>query len=166
MDLNSCVRPYALDSVRKLLIAHDVSNAYLEVDNDVVTIGKQFDGANWLVGMRIPKYAHAAIVRLKVNNKGFALRGDFEQTIVQHDELFGRALSPIDGQPIPGLLSVAVIAENCVTACSAASIARLKTESNGIKWLEQLGLPWAAVDRQRNCIGPLAPTNEMIFNAR
>jgi thiamine biosynthesis lipoprotein len=159
VDLNSCVRPYALDSLRKLLLKQDVSSAYIEMGQDAATIGKQPDGANWLIGVRIPKGSRAAIVRLKVNHQGFAVRGDFEHTLVQNEERFGRALSPVDGQPIPGLLSVTIIAENCLTACSAASIARLKTEATGIKWLEKLGLPWMAVDRQLKCHGPLAPKN-------
>jgi thiamine biosynthesis lipoprotein len=159
IDLNSCVRPYVLDSLRKFLLQRGVTNAYIELDQDVATIGKQPDGANWLVGVRIPKGSRAAIVRLKVNNKGFAVRGDFEHAIVHDGEYFGRALSPVDGQPIPGLLSVAVVAENCLTACTAASVARLKTEASGIKWLENLGLPWMAVDRQLHCHGPLAPIN-------
>jgi thiamine biosynthesis lipoprotein len=156
VDLNSCIRPYALDSVRKLLIKNDVNNAFIEMDQEVASIGKQPDGANWLVGLRIPKGSRAAIVRLKLNNKGFAVRGNFEHTVVRNGEYFGRALSPVDGQPVPGLLSVAVIAQNCLTACSAASVARLKTEATGIRWLEKLGLPWMAVDRQLNCLGPLA----------
>ncbi|MEZ5572022.1 MAG: FAD:protein FMN transferase [Halioglobus sp.] len=159
IDLNSCVRPYVLDTLRKLLLKQGVSNAYIELDQDVATIGKQPDGANWLVGVRIPKGSRAAIFRLKVNQKGFAVRGDFEQAVVHKEEHFGRALSPVDGQPIPGLLSVAVVAENCLTACTAASVARLKTEASGIKWLENLGLPWMAVDRQLNCLGPLVPMN-------
>jgi thiamine biosynthesis lipoprotein len=72
-------------------------------------------------------------------------------------EQFGRALSPVDAQPLPGLLSVAVIAENCLTACSAANIARFKTEQAALRWLDKLGLPWMAIDRQLNCHGPLAP---------
>jgi thiamine biosynthesis lipoprotein len=52
---------------------------------------------------------------------------------------------------------VAVIAENCLTACSAANIARFKTEQAALRWLEKLGLPWMAIDRQLNCHGPLAP---------
>lgn len=158
IDLNNCVRPYALDSLRKILLKHEVTNALIEMDQDAATIGKQPDGANWLVGVRVPRGARAAIIRLKLNHKGFALRGDLEQASVHSGENFGRALSPIDGQPIPGLLSVIVIADNCLTACSAASIARLKTEATGIKWLEDLGLPWMAVDRQLNCHGPLAPS--------
>lgn len=157
VDLNSCIRPYALDSLRKLLLHNAVNHAFIELGQEVASIGKQPDGANWLVGVRVPKGSRAAIVRLKLNHKGFAIRGDFEQTVMQDGEHFGRALSPVDGQPIPGLLSVAVIADNCLTACSAASVARLKTEATGIKWLEKLGLPWMAVDRQLNCHGPLAP---------
>lgn len=156
IDLNSCIRPYALDSVRKLLLKNEVNNAIIEMDQEVVSIGKEPDGANWLVGVRVPQGSRAAIVRIKLNHKGFAIRGDFKETVTQGGEYFGRALSPVDGQPIPGLLCVAVIAENCLTACSAASVARLKTEATGIKWLENLGLPWLAVDRQFKCRGPLA----------
>ena len=156
VDLNSCVRPYAIDSVRKILLKQGVEHALIEMGQDIATIGKQPDGANWLIGVRFPKGSHAAISRLKANNKGFAMRGDYEQTVLQNNERFGRALSPVDGQAIPGLLSVAVIADNCLTACSAASVARLKTEATGIKWLDKLGLPWMAVDRQLKCHGPLA----------
>ncbi len=81
IDLNSCIRPYALDSVRKLLLKNEVNNAFIEMDQEVASIGKEPDGANWLVGVRVPKGSRAAIVRIKLNHKGFAIRGDFEQTV-------------------------------------------------------------------------------------
>ncbi|MFC1579169.1 FAD:protein FMN transferase [Pseudomonadota bacterium] len=157
INLDNCVRPYAVDSVGKLLRRNGVKNALIEMDRDVASIGKQPDGANWLVGVRHPKGPRTAIARLKLNNQGFAMRGNFERRIKFGGEHFGRALSPVDGQPLPGLLSVAVVADNCLTACSAASIARVKTEQAGIRWLETLGLPWLAIDRELNCIGPLSP---------
>lgn len=157
VDLNACICPYAVDSVRKTLLRHGASHALIELDRDVATIGKQPDGANWLVGSRFPRGNRTAIARLKLNSKGYAIRGDYERAITIGGERYGRALSPVDGQPIPGLLSVAVIADNCLTACSAASVARLKTEAGALKWLDSLGMPWLAVDRQLNCHGPLAP---------
>lgn len=157
IDLNSCIRPYAVDSMRRLLLQNGAEHALLEMGQDIATIGKQTDGANWMVGVRFPKGPRVAINRLKLNDMGYAMRGDYEQATLTQGERFGRALSPVDGQPIPGLLCVAVTAENCLTACSAASVARLKTEASGIKWLEKLGLPWMAVDRELNCHGPLAP---------
>jgi thiamine biosynthesis lipoprotein len=160
LDFNSCIRPYAVDRVRKLLLKSGVKNALVDLDTDVATIGKQADGANWLVGTRYPDGLRTAIERFKLNNKGYAIRGDFENSLVINGERFSRLFSPIDGQPIPGLLGVAVIADTCLTACSAASVARLKTEKNALKWLENLGLPWLGIDRNLKCHGP------MLDNAR
>jgi len=108
--------------------------------------------------VRLPRGHSVAVARLKLNERAYAMRGDFEHAATLHGERFGRALSPVDGQPIPGLLSVGVVAGSCLEACGAASIARLKTESGAIKWLEALELPWVAVDRQLHCHGPLAET--------
>ena len=157
IDLNSCVRPYAIDCVRKILRSSGVDHALITLDRDMSSVGKRADGANWLVGVRHPGKARTAISRLKLNNQSLAIRGDFERHSLINGERFGRALSPIDGQPIPGLLRVVVAAENCLAACGAASVARFRTESAGIQWLEQLGYPWMAVDRNLACHGPLAP---------
>jgi len=157
LDLNSCIRPYALDSVRRRLVKEGVQNALIEIAHDAVTIGKQPDGANWLLGVRHPMGNRTAINRIKLNGKGCAMRGDFERRIRFNDENFGRGLSPVDGYPVPGMLSVSVVADSCLDACGAASIARLKTEQAAISWLEKLGLPWMAIDRELRCHGPLAP---------
>ena len=157
LDLNSCIRPYAIDSVRRKLIKEGVQNALIEMPQDAVTIGKQPDGANWLLGLRHPMGSRTAINRIKLNGKGFAMRGDFERRIQFNGENFGRGLSPVDGYPVPRLLSVSVVAESSLEACGAASIARLKTEKAALGWLEKLGLPWIAIDRDLRCHGPLAP---------
>jgi thiamine biosynthesis lipoprotein len=155
IDLNSCVRPYAVDSAKKLLLRAGVAHAMIEMKRDIATIGKQPDGSNWLVGVRLPLQSRSAITRLKLNDRGFALRGNFERCSIHSGERFGRALSPIDGQPVPGPLSVATVAETCLAACSAASIARLKTEAASLSWLDELAYPWLAVDRNLVCHGPL-----------
>ncbi len=155
LDLNNCIRPYVVDSVRNLLLEKGVNSALIDMEQDIATIGKQPDGSNWLVAARIPAGERAAITRIKLNNAGFSIRGDFEQVTIKHGERFGRALSPVDGQPIPGLLSIAVIADNCLAASSAANIGRLRTEASGIRWLNSLEMPWLAVDRHLNCHGPI-----------
>lgn len=155
LDLNSCIRPYAVDCARKLLVKYGINNALIDLDKDVATIGKQGDGANWLVGVRFPDASRTAIERFKLNDRAYAIRGNFENALQINGERFSRALSPVDGHPVPGLLGVAVIADTCLTACSAASIARLKTEKNALKWLTGLGLPWLAIDRDFKCHGPV-----------
>jgi thiamine biosynthesis lipoprotein len=157
IDLNACVRPYVVDCVRKLLIREGAGNALIEMNRDIASIGKQPDGANWLIGARIPRGGGVGITRLKLNHRGYAMRGDFERSVMIENERFSRSLSPIDGQPIPGLLSVGVIAEDCLTACSAATLAKLKTEQAAMDWLDTLGLQWIGIDRNLQCHGPLAP---------
>ena len=44
IDLNSCVRPYVIDCVRKLLEDQGTQHALLEIDRDIATLGKQPDG--------------------------------------------------------------------------------------------------------------------------
>ena len=155
LDLDSCIRPYAVDCARKKLLERGASSALIDLGTDTVTIGRQPDGSNWLIGVRYPKGSSAAIRRIKLNQQGYAIRGNFEQCLSMDGERFSRSLSPVDGQPIPGLLSIGVVAERALDACSAVNVARLKTEQAALKWLADIDLPWFAIDRQLNCHGPL-----------
>ena len=155
IDLDSCVRSYAVDSVRRIFTNQGVNSALICLDDDMATIGKQPDGANWLVGVKYPKGSGMAITRLKLNNRGYAIRGNFNRCLTIEKERFGSALSPVDGRPIPGLLSVGVMADSCLEACGAATVAQVKTELAALKWLEKLGYPWVAIDRQLQCHGLL-----------
>ena len=155
INMNSCVRPYAVDSIRKILTSGGVQSAMISLDEDVATIGRQHDGANWLVGIKHPKKSGVAITRMKLNNMGYSVRGDFENCHIVDDERFGSALSPVDGRPIPGLLSVGVMADTCLAACGAASIARVKTERAALQWLEKLGYRWVGIDKNLHCHGML-----------
>jgi len=157
IDLDNCIRPYALDRACKLLKAQGATNALVDLDTDTASVGRQPDGANWLVGIRHPHGNRTAIARIKLNDKGYAIRGDFENPLMLGGERFGRALSPIDGKPVPGLLCVAIVASTALEACTAANIARLKTESTALKWLNSIGLQWLAITRELECLGPLAP---------
>lgn len=159
INLNCCVRPYAVDSIRRIFSRKGVRSALISLDEDITTIGKQPDGANWLVGVKHPTNSGLAIVRVKLNNCGYSIRGDFEKCLNMHNERFGRALSPIDGHPIPGLLCVGVMANTALEACGAANVAQVKTEQQALNWLSKLNLRWFAIDRKLNCHGllPSAP---------
>jgi thiamine biosynthesis lipoprotein len=156
VNLDSCVRPYAADCIRRILASQGVRSALISLDEDITTIGKQPDGANWLVGVKHPKSNGVAIARLKLNNRGYSIRGDFENCLTMHNERFGRAFSPIDGHPIPGLLCVGVMANTALEACGAANVAQVKTEKQALNWLSTLDLPWFAIDRNLTCHGLLS----------
>lgn len=156
IDLDSCVRPYLVDSIKKILAREGAQHALVGLEQDIATLGRQPDGANWLVGVRVPRSGGAGIHRFKLNDGGFALRGDFERALRVNGERFSQSLSPVDGQPVPGLLAVAVTADRCLAASSFAGVAMMKAEPAALNWLDALGRPWVAIDRNLQCHGPLA----------
>ena len=157
IDLNSIVRPYVVDRVRKLLRKAGAASALIDLDRDIATVGKQTDGSNWMHRLRHPRGSRTAIARLKLNDGAFAIRGDFERSLDYDGERFGRALNPADGRPIDGLVSVAVAADTCLEACTVATVARMKAATDAVAWLEEQPHRWMAIDRDMHCHGPLTP---------
>jgi thiamine biosynthesis lipoprotein len=47
---------------------------------------------------------------------------------------------------VQGLAAVSVVAEECLIAGTATTIAMLKGASDGPRWLQQLGLPHLCID--------------------
>jgi thiamine biosynthesis lipoprotein len=155
LDLNSCIRPHAVDSAIRAMKKAGASSAMVDLNSDRATLGKQPDGSNWLCGIRYPRGKGGAISRIKLNGAGFSIRGDYEQSLSIDGERYSRAVSPIDGLPVPGLLTVAVVGDRAIDAFGATTVARFKTEPAALEWLSELGLPWFAIDRVLNCHGPL-----------
>ena len=158
LDLNTCVRPHAADSAIRAMKKAGATSAMVDLNSDCATIGKQPDGSNWLRGIRYPRGRSAAISRIKLNSGGYSIRGNYDQCLVIDGERHSRAVSPVDGLPIPGLLSVAVVGDRAIDAFGATILARFKAESVALEWLSDLGMPWFAIDRELNCHGPLSAT--------
>ncbi len=68
---------------------------------------------------------------------------------------YGHILDPRTGWPVSGLVSVTVLAEHCLLAGTACTVAMLKGKA-GPQWLEQLGLAWIAVSESGEVLGNLA----------
>lgn len=162
LNLNVVICPYAVDSVRRLLRKAGVTSALIDLDKDIATIGKQPDGANWLVGIRHPRGQRTGIQRLKLNDRSYSLRGNFERRIMLGEEAWSRAFSPVDGFPVPGPLSVSVIADTCLEACAAATVARYRTQQAAFDWLDEIGADWFSIGRDLHCRGPIAERNNLL----
>ncbi len=83
---------------------------------------------------------------IELERGALASSGDYERCIVIDGVHYGHILNPKTGWPVRELAAVSVVADLCLVAGSAATIAMLKDE-RGIAWLEALGLPhrWTKV---------------------
>jgi thiamine biosynthesis lipoprotein len=76
-----------------------------------------------------------------------ATSGDYERCVEIGGVRYGHILNPKTGWPVRHLASVSVVADLCVVAGSASTIAMLK-ERDGPRWLAELGVRhlWVGVD--------------------
>jgi thiamine biosynthesis lipoprotein len=94
---------------------------------------------------------------VELSSGAMASSGDYERCLTIDGVRYGHILNPRTGWPVKHLASVSVIADFCVVAGSASTIAMLKAEA-GPAWLEALAQPHLWVDLNGEAGGTLLNT--------
>ncbi len=146
LDFGGIGKEYAVDRAATICWQHGVRNGLVNLGGDIKVIGPHPDGKPWLVGVSHPRKAGGLLTRLEVYSGAVASSGDYERCIVINGKRYGHVLNPRTGWPVRGLASVTVVAQQCVIAGSACTVAMLM-ERQGKRWLKQLGLKYLWVDQ-------------------
>jgi thiamine biosynthesis lipoprotein len=154
IDFGGVVKEYAVDRVAALCSEAGVRHGIINLGGDIKIIGPHPDGGPWQIGIRHPRRPGAILRMLPLHNGALASSGDYERCIVLDGVRYGHVLNPRTGWPVRYLASVSVVADLCVVAGSASTIAMLK-EREGPAWLAELGLPHFWVDVQGGTGGTL-----------
>jgi thiamine biosynthesis lipoprotein len=155
IDFGGCVKEYAVDSTINVLRTAGIEHALVDLAGDIATLGAQAIGEPWQIGIRHPRYKSRAIAQVPLTAAALASSGDYERRIVVNEKSYGHILNPKTGWPVQGLISVSVIADQCLVAGSAATIAMLKPTEQALQWLGQVGLPWLGIDAELECHGTM-----------
>ncbi len=140
LDLGGAVKEYAVDRLAALCWEAGVSHGLVNLGGDIKIIGPHPDGSPWAVGIAHPRRPGRFIQTLQLTRGAMASSGDYERCMEIDGVRYGHILNPKTGWPVTHLASVSVVAEFCVVAGSASTIAMLKGEA-GPAWLEALGVP-------------------------
>ena len=159
IDFGGLVKEYACDSVASQLRNLGLAHGLVGLAGDMVAIGSRSDGSPWPIGIRHPEDRDRAIAQIPLSNGALASSGDYERCMIVNSERLGHILHPETGWPVRGLVAVSVVAEQCLVAGGSATVAMLKSEKEGLEWLNGLGLPWLAIDRELRCHGSIANTD-------
>lgn len=146
LDFGGIVKEYACDRVKGICIERGIQYGLIELGGDISIIGPQPDGTPWHVGIRAPRSPGQPIAMVPLLSGSLASSGDYERFMYIDGVRYSHLLNPKTGWPVESLASVTVIADPCVVAGSATTIAMLKGHE-GLAWLEALGLPYLAIDR-------------------
>ncbi len=139
IDFGGIVKEYAADRAATLCLNAGISNGIVNLGGDIKIIGAHPDGKPWRVGIQHPRDKTKVWKTVKLKTGALASSGDYERCIVIDGVRYGHILNPKTGYPVRHLAAVSVVADLCVVAGSAATIAMLK-EKDGEKWLQSLGL--------------------------
>lgn len=154
LDLGGVVKEYAADRAATLCTQQGIAHGLINLGGDIRIVGPQPDGSAWRIGISNPADPAAALCTLNLQAGALASSGDYQRCITVDGVRYGHILNPFTGWPVRKLAAVSVVADFCVIAGSAATIAMLKDEE-GAQWLRQLGLPHLWVDVNGNSGGTL-----------
>lgn len=141
LDFGGIVKEYAADRAATLCLNAGILHGIVNLGGDIKIIGSHPDGKPWRVGIQHPREKSKVWKTVKLKTGALASSGDYERCIVIDGVRYGHILNPKTGYPVRQLAAVSVVADLCVVAGSAATIAMLK-EKEGEKWLKSLGLQY------------------------
>jgi thiamine biosynthesis lipoprotein len=154
IDFGGIVKEYAADCLAGIAEAAGIKAGLVELGGDIRLIGSVPESEGWQLGIRDPFETDQACARIALTRGALASSGDYERYTVIQGKKYSHILNPLTGWPVAGFSSVSVVAEQCVVAGSAASIAVLKG-SAGVSWLDELGLPYLCIDVNGKRFGSL-----------
>lgn len=148
LDFGGIVKEYAADRAVQICRGAGIVSGVVNLGGDLNVIGPRPDGRCWNVGLG------ATNASIGLNAGAVASSGDYERCFEVDGVRYSHILNPRTGYPVRYLSAVSVVADLCVVAGSASTIAMLK-EHDGPQWLAEMGLPHLWVDTQGNQGGSL-----------
>jgi thiamine biosynthesis lipoprotein len=147
LDFGGIVKEYAADLVVEMLRQSGINHGLVDMGGDIAVIGPHPDNSPWQVAISDPDFPEQAIATIPLMAGGLASSGDYQRFIVLNDERYCHILNPKTGWPVKGLAAVSVWAPQCVVAGTVATIAMLKGDVEGEKWLQDVGCNYVTVNR-------------------
>jgi FAD:protein FMN transferase len=138
LDFGGIGKEYAADRAAALCLKHGIAHGLIDLGGDIKIIGPHPDGSPWQVGIRHPRHPNTVMARIPIHHGGIASSGDYERFMMVGGRRYSHLLDPETGWPVHGVCAVTVVAEHCLVAGSACTIAMLKGE-RGPAWLEVSG---------------------------
>ena len=147
IDFGGIGKEYAADRAAEICRAMGVQAGLVDLGGDIRLIGSRPGGDPWRIGIRHPRRPSEPIAIVELHSGALATSGDYERFIEVEGRRYCHILNPRTGFPTQDLSSVSVIADACLVAGSAATIAMLKGR-DGPAWLHARGLRHVVIDAQ------------------
>jgi thiamine biosynthesis lipoprotein len=155
LDFGGLVKEYAADRCAELCRESGVRAGVVDLGGDLALIGPHSNGEPWIVGIKAPRVPGKASASIALPRGGLATSGDYERALIIDGKRYSHIVDPRTGWPIESFASVSVVADSCLVAGSASTLAMLLGVKRGGAWLRELGLPHLCIDGEGNISGDM-----------
>ena len=156
LDLGGIVKEYAADRCAQLCREVGIEGGVIDLGGDLALIGPHRDGTPWVVGIKAPRARDRASARIELPRGGLATSGDYERVLIVDGRRYSHIVDPRGGEPVRSFASVSVVADSCLIAGAAATLAMLFGSARGGAYLRELGLPHLCIADSGEISGDIA----------
>lgn len=156
LDLGGVVKEYAADRGAAICQKEGVRHGVVDLGGDLALVGPHADGTAWRVGIKAPLSPGQAAAEIALSRGALATSGDYERAMIVDGRRYSHIVDPRSGEPMQSFASVSVIAESCLVAGAASTLAMLLGVERGATWLRDLGLPHLTIDASGRMGGDIA----------
>lgn len=142
LDFSSIAKGYAVDKVALLLETLDADSYLVEIGGELRSFGDAPGKKAWRVGINDPNPEASATSVFKVvelKNKALATSGTYRHFFDKNGNRYSHILDPRTGYPVThNVVSVSVIADDCMTADGLATALLVMGVDDGLKLVASL----------------------------
>jgi thiamine biosynthesis lipoprotein len=144
IDFNAIAQGYTVDVVAEFLMRQGIYDFMVEIGGEIRTMGRNKNDKEWRIGIDKPvsnASGRPLQVILKLENQALATSGSYRKFKIKDGIRYSHAINPKTGRPVDhSLLSVSVIAADCMTADAFATAFLVMGVDKSLALLESLDL--------------------------
>jgi len=164
LDLGAIAKGYAADEVEKIMVAHKVKSAIIDLGGNVFVYGKKKDGTPWRVGIQNPYSDRGEYIGLVTGGQMTVVTsGVYERYFIENGKRYHHILDTTTGFPVDnGLISVSIVTESSIDADALSTSVFALGLDKGMKLVESLQDVYAIFIDSNNKVY-LSPGTNKIF---
>ncbi len=141
IDFNAIAQGFAVDVLAKFIESKGISNYLIDIGGEVLARGRKPDGNLWRVGVEKPSgdslSERALKTIVKLENAAIATSGNYRRFYIEDGVRYSHTIDPGNGYPVRhSLLSVSVLAKDCMTADAYATAFMVMGVEGTIEYLK------------------------------
>jgi thiamine biosynthesis lipoprotein len=127
----------ALREARVILERVGIRRAMLNFGGQVLVMGSDPAGGDWIVPVAHPTRRSEPVARLRLHDRSASTSGQSEHSVMVGTRQLGHIVDPRSGEPVPPWGSVTVVAEDPAVADMVSTALLVLGPEAGLRWAER-----------------------------